>query len=252
VPTRPPGAARVAGALLRDARRTGGTAAVRHLGRRWLRYGDYLAAERLLRSLPTVRLGDLTDLGAAPAATYQELFAERDGWSRGVLERLALAALVTGRGVTSVLELGTFDGGTTRLLAEAVGPHGRVTTVDLPEEQLAQLRLPPGYGPGDVGREHRAGPHADRVRQLRCDTAELTAERLGETYELVLVDAAHDYPAGRRDAALALSVLRPGGLVVFDDFVAHWGGLVRGIVEATGGRALRRLEGTHLGVVVPG
>lgn len=237
--------------LLRETRRSGGKGATRHLVRRWLRYSDYLAAERLLRSLPMVRLSELADMSAQPPVPVEVVFSDRDGWSLGPVERMALTAIISGREVTSVLELGTFDGGTTRVLAEAIGEGGRVVTVDLPEERLAAMRLPAGYTPSDVGREYRSSEVASRVTQLRCDSSTLTAEELGEQFDVVLVDAAHTYDAGVSDTALALKVLRPGGVVLFDDFVAHWGGLVRGIAEAAQGRALRRLAGTNLGVVLP-
>jgi predicted O-methyltransferase YrrM len=88
-----------------------------------------------------------------------------------------------------------------------------------------------------------------KITQLRIDSITLdTCDERG-SYDLVLVDGAHDYEHGVRDSRTALDLVAPHGIVLWDDFSPFWHGLVRGIVEVAGptGR-LRRISGTAFAI----
>jgi hypothetical protein len=63
-------------------------------------------------------------------------------------------------------------------------------------------------------------------------------------HRLGFVGAAHDYPHGLADSRTALRLVRPGGVVLWHDFNAHFPGLVHAIIEAAPGLPLKRL-GIH-------
>jgi hypothetical protein len=68
----------------------------------------------------------------------------------------------------------------------------------------------------------------------------------------VLVDGGHEYENGVADTLAALVLVRPGGIVLWDDFEPYWHGLVNGISDAMRGRRICRLAGTAFAVYVAG
>lgn len=207
-----------------------------------------VAASRQLSGLPVVELAALTGPIAfqavvAPAST-------RHGWSLGAAEQIVLQALVAGRGLHSVFEIGTFNGGTTRVLAEALPEDGRVVTMDLPPAAFDATQSPADFSGAQVGAEYRNSPAAGRITQILADSLTFDVGDHASTYDLVLVDGGHEYVHGVADTRTALQLVAPGGLVVWDDFEPYWHGLVRGICEEMGGRRLCRLAGTAFGVYV--
>lgn len=245
--------------LLSEAYRSNGIRGLRRaitawsLGRAitaWSQSPDYLLAADRLFGLPQVNLAEIVPLDDATPLPLSEMFCPRAEWSLGPLEQAALVSIVRARSMSRILEIGTFDGGTTALLAEAVGASGKVTTVDLPSVELSKVHLPAGFEPDDIGHLYRAAGLAARVNQLRVDSADLSIDELGGGFDLVFVDACHDYAHGRNDAELALQVVGKDGLVVFDDMHPWFGGLVLGVTDAAKGHDLRMLSGTKLGIIL--
>ncbi|MHA3704364.1 O-methyltransferase [Jatrophihabitans sp. YIM 134969] len=208
------------------------------------------AAAALLAGLPEVELADLVDLEAVPDVAVASAWGRRGSWSLGASERVVLQALVAGRGVREVFEIGTYDGGTTAVLAEALPEDGHVVTLDLPPGAFDASQSPVDLDGHGVGSRFRASPAASRVTQLLEDSTAFDPAPYAGRFDLVVVDGAHDLEHGLVDTRTALRVVAPGGVIVFDDFTAYWAGLVRGIVTAAAGRGLARLAGTDLGVIV--
>ncbi len=208
------------------------------------------AAAETLVALPETTLADLVDVDALPPVAVGTAWAGRGRWSLGAAERLVLQALVIGRDVRTAFEIGTYNGGTTALIAEAMAADGRVVTLDLPARTFDRTQSPEDLDGDRVGEIWRASPAADRVEQLRCDSLRFDPTPWEGTCDLVLVDGAHDLEHGRQDTRTALRLVRPGGIVLWDDFTPYWTGLVRGIVDGVDGGPLARLAGTDLGVLV--
>jgi SAM-dependent methyltransferase len=233
-------------ARLRDLGRAFTAAPPRETVRSIARAPLELQATRLLDALPRLELADLTD-SEAVTLTFGGP-AGRHAWSLGFAEQLALQAIVSARRMTSAFEIGTFNGGTTRILAEALAEPGRVTTIDLPPAAFDSTQRPDGVTGAGVGAAYHDSPAADRVTQLLVDSLGFDAEPYAGQYDLVLVDGGHEYVHGIADTRTALRVVAPGGVIIWDDFTPYWHGLVRGICETMEGRRLARLAGTCLGV----
>jgi predicted O-methyltransferase YrrM len=136
---------------------------------------------------------------------------------RDSVHLLALTAAVALLKPTRILELGTFTGFTTGLLA-AVAPAAEIITVDLPDGA-------PGYehyvskvsGGRDAFEAERDKNLASRnIQFLRCDTFMLSPTALG-VFDLVWVDAWHSFPNVAWDTYLGYHVCRPGGFLLCDD-----------------------------------
>lgn len=205
-------------------------------------------ASRLLDTLPTAELVDIAGTGAFQASL--EARSDRHPWSLGAAEQLALQAIIAGRSVMTVFEVGTFNGGTTRVLAEALPGDGRVVTVDLPAPEFDATQRPTEFTGRNVGVAYADSPAADKVTQLLVDSLTFDASPYERQFDLVLVDGGHEYAHGVADTKTALRVVAPGGVVLWDDFTPYWHGLVRGICQVMNDRPLRRLAGTSLGVFV--
>jgi predicted O-methyltransferase YrrM len=220
----------------------------RELARGAARVPLEMQAARLLDALPVVELVDVAGSGSFPAAL--EARVDRHSWSLGAAEQFVLQAIIAGRGVRSAFEIGTFNGGTTRVIAEALPADGRVVTVDLPPAEFDATQHPARFTGGDVGAAYVSSPAAHKVMQLLGDSLAIDTTSYERQFDLVLVDGGHEHPHGVADTRTALRVVAPGGIVLWDDFTPYWHGLVRGICQEMEGRALSRLAGTSLGVFV--
>jgi predicted O-methyltransferase YrrM len=168
-----------------------------------------------------------------------------------VLELTILCGLVHQLRARRVLEIGTFDGGTTLNLAENVSDDGMVTTVDLPPDWRSGNA---GHDPGNVpaasmvGQKFRAAPSAKRIRQVFGDSARLDWRELGGPFDLIFIDGSHEYEYVRQDTANALRVIRPGGLILWHDY-----GIIEGVSRAVDDAAVARcvLLGTSLAFAAP-
>lgn len=179
----------------------------------------------------------------------------------GRRDALALVAAVRKQRPATIVEVGTFVGVSTMLIA-AAAPQARIATVD-PDPLLdeswrsarADGRYPGASGTGeatvhDVGREaaRRLG-FADRIEFVRggfaCGDTYLSAEgvgsgstvvgpallaRLGQV-DLFFVDGLHYETAALADLELAAAHVSPTGTIVLHDTVGMWGTNVRGAVR---------------------
>ncbi|MEU4876219.1 class I SAM-dependent methyltransferase [Streptomyces sp. NPDC021608] len=168
--------------------------------------GQVQVDDRLLDYVRSVSLRDdeiLRDL-VAETASMPALNAMVTMPEEGQL----LAMLVGLTGASRVLEIGTFTGYGTLCMARALPPGGRVVTCDISERWT---RIARRYW-------ERAGV-SDRIELRLGDGAqtmtELLAEHGPESFDLVFVDA--DKTGYPRYYEEALTLVRPGGLIVLDN-----------------------------------
>jgi hypothetical protein len=90
-------------------------------------------------------------LEGVPVATIPELFPgkqvgpisnppeslDRQIWHIRIDEEVLVGLTVQALGARRIFEIGTFEGGTTRFLADKAGEGAEVFTIDLPEAELA-------------------------------------------------------------------------------------------------------------------
>jgi predicted O-methyltransferase YrrM len=120
-----------------------------------------------------------------------------------------LALLCQIAGATRVLEFGTLAGYSTIWLARAVGPHGRVTSLELAEGNAAIARANLVQAGVSDRVQIVVGPAADSARRLVADGA--------RPYDFVFIDA--DKPSNPEYLAAALALTRAGSVIVIDNVV---------------------------------
>jgi predicted O-methyltransferase YrrM len=151
-----------------------------------------------------------------------------------------------------IFEIGTASGQATLLMARQA-PDARIDTLDLGNERptLGQQRgQPPWKDLSTVGAAYREGGVADRVTQHFADSARFDFAPFRGQIDLVLVDGAHTYEYVRSDSQAALQMIRPGGIVVWDDCTYVSPGVSRALVTVRrGGHDVYRVTGTRLAVL---
>jgi hypothetical protein len=223
--------------------------------REWMRLGKSFArlpveyrASRAWAKIPAVDF----------AACFPEFEGEirsgasqlrRHGWNVKLHEEIYLSAIVRAIKASNIFEIGTFDGNTTRCLAESTPADAKVYTIDLPEEAFNATQSPDAFKGSQVGERYRNSPAAGKIHQLRADATTFDFSPYFGQMDFVFVDAAHDYPHGLADSRNALKLVRPGGVIVWHDFEPYWCGLVHAICEVCSGMPLRRLAGTSMAVL---
>ncbi|MEY2420237.1 MAG: hypothetical protein QOI95_304 [Acidimicrobiaceae bacterium] len=220
----------------------------RAFGRAMLKQPFIISAGRRVAELPRRELSDLVATGERRVVLSAP--QSRHAWSLGAAEQVVLQLLISDRNVHTAFEFGTFNGATTALIAEALPDEGRVVTVDLPDTDFRATQHPDAFSAQDVGAVHRASVAKHKVQQLRVDSLVLDTTPWRAWADLVLVDGGHDYEHGFADTRSALAIVKPGGIVLWDDFDPYWHGLINGILDAAAGRPVERLAGLPLAILL--
>lgn len=145
---------------------------------------------------------------ASARAKGRELGCVPVGAGGGAALRMLAAAI----GARAVVEVGTGAGVGGLWLLRGMRPDGVLTTIDVEPEHHRAARETFG----------EAGIASNRVRLISGRALEVLPRLTDGAYDLVFCDADKREYAGYLDQALRL--LRPGGVVVFDN--ALWGGWV--------------------------
>ena len=117
------------------------------------------------------------------------------------------------------VEVGRFNGGSTVLLAVAMGPESRLTSIDIDPQDDAALSVI----------LKRVNLHA-RVELLVGDANRI---QTNESYDFVFIDGDHSYEGAKRDHNRWGGKTRPGGLIIHHDmansrqFSTQWAELER-------------------------
>jgi caffeoyl-CoA O-methyltransferase len=139
----------------------------------------------------------------AEAAAWTQRETPTPQMMAGVPEARLLEVLIVAAGARRVLEIGTFTGVGALAMAAAVGPDGRVTTLEVDADRAR-----------DAQRHFDASPVGDRISLIVGDALETLADLAGP-FDLVWIDAwKSDYPA-YYDAVLPK--LAPRGVIAADN-----------------------------------
>lgn len=129
-----------------------------------------------------------------------------------------------------IFEIGTFQGRTTLNMAINANPTALITTLDLPSEGLntTALNIEEGevrYVKKDVSGERFIGhPMADKITQVFGDSATYPFTDHHNSIDLAFIDGSHAYEYVLNDSNKVLSIMRPGGLIIWHDYT-NWEGV---------------------------
>ena len=246
----------------------------RYWGRAGRAFVQHVGDREFVRQLAQLSLaaGSPTPPPLPPEVEFLDAYPEAAGmtvpmgdvtykvWNMDPLERFCVGAIAQLNKPQRIFEFGTFDGATTLLLA-ATAPTAQVFTIDLPPESYV---APEEFGypksPGDydsphdeVGHEFRGTRESERITQLFGDTMTFDFSEYVGTMGLVVVDAGHGYEAARSDTENALRLAGPSGVVIWDDYIPQWPGVMQAVNDAAERHHLPvfRIRGTGFAIYDP-
>jgi predicted O-methyltransferase YrrM len=148
--------------------------------------------------------------------------AQRRGAMQKVTELAPLLALLARRRPKTVVEIGTYRGGSFLAFCRVADRNATLVSVDLPgglfgggytEEELRDL---PGYAlPGQSVHFLAADSQAAATRDA------VLARLNGRTLDFLMIDGDHRYAGVRRDFELYSPLMGPDGLIAFHDILPH-------------------------------
>jgi hypothetical protein len=210
--------------------------------RQWLKFPVTYEASKALEGVPMATIPELFPGKQVLPISIPPESLDRGPWNIRLDEEVLIGLTVQALGAQRIFEIGTFDGGTTRVLADWAGEGAEVFTLDLPEAEFDQnQRPPPGFRGAQIGTKFRGTAMEPRIEQLFGNSLEFDFSPYERSIDLVFLDAAFDYPHGFADSRTALRLVRPGGVVLWHAFYEGYPGLVHAIIEATAGLPLKRL-----------
>jgi predicted O-methyltransferase YrrM len=172
--------------------------------------GDWM---RSLRRLATARRRRIADRRVRralartsdPSYTTDYVSPFVDDWAR------ALAPL-TGRPGVRLLEIGSFEGRSATWFLNHVLTHetSEIVCVDLFSRPELEARFDHNI---------RLADRHGRVRKLKGRSADVLAALDPAGFDAVYVDGGHDAGTVLLDALLAWKLLKPGGVLIFDDYL---------------------------------
>ncbi len=221
-------------------------------------YEKYLPIAQ--KQIPVARLCDVFPCEMEKLKITLENFLGQ--WGNITIEELCKVCLIVAwRKPRRIFEFGTYNGMTTLQMAMNAPPDCTIYTLDIDprtqesveleiggiDQYLAQKQ---GAFRFAVGSYFKGRAHGQRIIQLWGDSTKIDLSSYDGQMELVFVDAGHTYSYVKSDTENALRMLRPGGVIIWHDYlqVIH-SGVTRRLAElASDGMRIFHLRGTHLAV----
>lgn len=176
-----------------------------------------------------------------PVALLCDLFGEEMEHQQIVLERFLgkwgnlrvepmakICLIVRHLKPQRIFEMGTYTGATTLQMALNSPPTTKIFTLDLPPDnahtkhelsKLDKLVADRFGGQTETGCYFQGHRLSKKIEQLWGDTATFDYTPYHGTVDLVFIDAAHDYENKKSDTENALKILRPGGVIIWDNYL---------------------------------
>lgn len=163
----------------------------------------------LNRSLALVKLNKVLE------ELYERDFSEKNGmWS----EHLVLFAAFSEakNNVHKILEIGTFNGETAKILSRLF-PNSLITTIDLPSSKLSKLNIYGYETENDTifSKREKNLKLAPNVNFKEMNSLEFIHHEA--KYDLIWIDGDHSYPTVAIDISNAVRLLTKNGIALCDD-----------------------------------
>jgi predicted O-methyltransferase YrrM len=173
--------------------------------------------------------------------SVSELYRPRD-MVLPLPELLTLAGICRYIKPRRIFEIGTYTGSSTLVMAINTPHDTEIFTLDLQASE-------------QIGSAFRNTTYSSKIHQLYGNSLTFDYTPYQQSMDLVLVDANHSYECVRSDTEKAFALLRPGGVIVWDDY--RWlechsecVGVTRFLNKFQARRPLSSLSGTRFAIYV--
>jgi methyltransferase family protein len=164
--------------------------------------------------IPSIFLGDMfPEQSPDPANAIKLMPGTALNGAPNVFEQFILCALVKKIQPQTILEIGTFKGGTTWHLCQNAPPDTTIYTLDLPDDEVpadvTDLRLA-------ANKRRPFLPSSDRVQQILIDSKKWDGV-LDRKVQFAFIDADHSYEGIRNDTEKTLPLLDSYACICWHD-----------------------------------
>ena len=170
-------------------------------------------------------------------------FRDQHDFELPTAERLALLYMTRLIEPLVVFEIGTFTGSTSVTIAGALSSSSVVHTLD----------LPPGENPHEPRIHEQVGSafasydgSGAQIQQHWGDSTTFDFSPWQNKVDMVFIDGSHEYYAVMSDSINAMKMVRPGGMIVWDDYQPRLSGVVCALQELARSYEILHLRGTRL------
>jgi predicted O-methyltransferase YrrM len=174
----------------------------------------------------------------------------------GTSDAEAWILAVLAKDAPELFEFGTCTGKTAYLWARNQPPGGMVTTLSLAPHQAGDSQAVAGDDPialtyareeSRFARFLYSGTEAEgRIVQLFGDSKQFDERPFAARCDVVFVDGSHAYSYVVSDSTKALTMVRPGGLILWHDYSPECPGVFRALNQLARRLPLVHIEGTTL------
>ena len=146
---------------------------------------------------------------------YGVSYSEKRGmWSEHLLVFAAIAT--SDRVVSNILEIGTFNGETARILS-ALFPSSQILTIDLPFFEIKKTKMYE-YETKNSQLIFKRNENLKLLPSVKfLEKNSLTLMNTATGFDLIWIDGDHSYPVAAIDIANAVRMLNPNGVGICDD-----------------------------------
>lgn len=191
----------------------------------WSRLAGYHPAIRGAALATALKSGrTFREYGTAAGAAANSVFHQS---AKTTAHPFWAAAFNDERGIVrELLEIGAFEGRTTSFAARLF-PNARITCVD-PWVEYAEMKE---IRRAEEAFHHNIAEFAGRIRPIKGYSSAVLPRLLdeGEHFDLVFIDGSHAYADVVTDSQFGWRLLKPGGVLIWDDYLwrrAEYGRLV--------------------------
>ena len=163
--------------------------------------------------------------------------------------KLTLAAICKHTQPRRIFEIGTYTGSSALAMAMNTPSETEIFTLDL------DLSKRDTHTTFKVGASFQGTPSAKKIHQLLGNSLTFDYTPFYTSIDLILVDANHTYDFVKVDTENAFKLLRPGGIIIWDDYV--WDerhpecvGVTRCLNELRESKPVFQIAGTRFAIYI--
>ncbi len=201
----------------------------------------FIANYKWITSYPKSERKDLFDIYPEARDFIVPLEIQYSDWNLNPLEIYYICCIALVKKPKRIFEFGTYNGATTLELAKTC-PQSEIYTIDLPQDKI-------GKNTFIIGSRFTDTEYEKQITQLAGNSAYFDFTPYFNSIDLVFIDAGHEYEDVRADTETALKLVKPGGVIIWDD-TTNWPGVKRAVEELIpAGHKIIQIEKTKLSIL---